>query len=109
MALGYYTRTVIVAWDFRNGALTRRSLTASGVHSNNGTKATPSLSGDIFGDWSEEVIWPTTDNTKLRIYSTPLPTDRRVVTLLHDVQYREAIAWQNTAYNQPPHPSFAIR
>ncbi|HEX5205495.1 MAG TPA: cellulose binding domain-containing protein [Actinoplanes sp.] len=86
-----------------------RLLTASDVHSNNGTKSTPSLSGDILGDWREEVIWPTTANNALRIYSTPTPTDRRVVTLLHDVQYREAIAWQNTAYNQPPHPSFAIR
>ena len=29
----------------------------------------------------------------------------RITTLLHDPQYRVAIAWQNTAYNQPPHPS----
>jgi hypothetical protein len=35
----------------------------AGVHSNNSTKSTPSLSGDLFGDWREEVIWPTTDNT----------------------------------------------
>jgi hypothetical protein len=27
---------------------------------------------------------------------------------MHDPQYRVAIAWQNTAYNQPPHPSFAL-
>ena len=85
-----------------------RLLTASGVHSNNGTKSTPSLSGDILGDWREEVIWPTTDNTALRIYSTPTPTDRRITTLLQDAQYRVALAWQNTAYNQPPHPSFFI-
>jgi rhamnogalacturonan endolyase len=85
-----------------------RLLTAAGVHSNNGTKSTPSLSGDILGDWREEVIWPTSDNARLRIYSTPIPTGRRIVTLLHDVQYREAIAWQNTAYNQPPHPSAAV-
>jgi hypothetical protein len=85
-----------------------RLLTASGVHSNNGTKATPSLSGDVLGDWREEVIWPTTDNRALRIYSTPHPTDRRITTLVHDTQYRVALAWQNTAYNQPPHPSFAI-
>ncbi|GLY00602.1 MULTISPECIES: rhamnogalacturonan lyase [Actinoplanes] len=83
-------------------------LTASGVHSNNSTKATPSLSGDILGDWREEVIWPTTDNTKLRIFSTPTSTGIRAITLLHDIQYREALAWQNTAYNQPPHPSFSI-
>jgi rhamnogalacturonan endolyase len=25
---------------------------------------------------------------------------------MHDPQYRLAIAWQNVAYNQPPHVSF---
>ncbi|MEV6177899.1 rhamnogalacturonan lyase [Streptomyces sp. NPDC052015] len=85
-----------------------RLLTASGVHSNNGTKATPSLSGDILGDWREEVVWPTTNNTALRIYSTPTETGTKITTLLHDTQYRTALAWQNTAYNQPPHPSFFI-
>jgi rhamnogalacturonan endolyase len=85
-----------------------RLLTAAGVHSNNGTKSTPSLSGDLLGDWREEVVWPTTDNTALRIYATPAPTDRRITTLLQDPMYRVALAWQNTAYNQPPHPSFFI-
>ncbi|MFJ3304037.1 rhamnogalacturonan lyase [Streptomyces sp. NPDC086549] len=85
-----------------------RLLTASGVHSDNSTKATPSLSGDILGDWREEAVWPTTDNTALRIYSTPYETTTRITTLLHDTQYRTALAWQNTAYNQPPHPSFFI-
>ncbi|WP_428951301.1 rhamnogalacturonan lyase [Streptomyces sp. cg35] len=85
-----------------------RLLTGSGVHSNNSTKATPSLSGDLLGDWREEVVWPTTDNTALRIYSTPDVTSTRITTLLHDTQYRTALAWQNTAYNQPPHPSFFI-
>ena len=85
-----------------------RLLTASGVHANNGTKSTPSLSADILGDWREEVIWPTTDNTKLRIYSTTDSTSISRVSLMQDRMYREAVAWQNTAYNQPPHPSFAI-
>ncbi|MFE0905879.1 rhamnogalacturonan lyase [Streptomyces rochei] len=85
-----------------------RLLTGSGVASNNGTKATPVLSGDILGDWREEVVWRTSNNTALRIYSTPHDTDRRITTLLHDPQYRTALAWQNTAYNQPPHPSFFI-
>ncbi|WP_438272464.1 rhamnogalacturonan lyase [Streptomyces bobili] len=85
-----------------------RLLTASGVHSNNGTKSTPSLSGDILGDWREEVVWPTSNNTALRIYSTPVETGTKITTLLHDTQYRTALAWQNTAYNQPPHPSFFI-
>lgn len=85
-----------------------RLLTGSGVHSNNGTKSTPALSGDILGDWREEVVWPTTNNTALRIYSTPVQTSTRITTLLQDTQYRTALAWQNTAYNQPPHPSFFI-
>ncbi|TLS41101.1 rhamnogalacturonan lyase [Streptomyces montanus] len=85
-----------------------RLLTGASVHSNNGTKATPSLSGDIFGDWREEVVWPTSDNTALRIYSTPYETSAKITTLLHDTMYRTALAWQNTAYNQPPHPSFHI-
>ncbi|MFH9814907.1 rhamnogalacturonan lyase [Streptomyces sp. NPDC017230] len=85
-----------------------RLLTGSGVASNNGTKATPVLAGDILGDWREEVIWRSTNNTALRIYSTPHDTDRRITTLLHDTQYRTALAWQNTAYNQPPHPSFFL-
>ncbi|BCY10045.1 rhamnogalacturonan lyase [Actinoplanes sp. L3-i22] len=85
-----------------------RLLTASDVHSNNGTKATPSLQADILGDWREEVIWPTTDNTRLRIYSTTDSTSISHTSLMQDRMYREAVAWQNTAYNQPPHPSFAI-
>ncbi|WP_328352861.1 rhamnogalacturonan lyase [Streptomyces sp. NBC_00445] len=85
-----------------------RLLTGASVHSNNGTKATPSLSGDIFGDWREEVVWPTSNNTALRIYSTPHETGTKITTLLHDTMYRTALAWQNTAYNQPPHPSFHI-
>ncbi|MDT0401868.1 MULTISPECIES: rhamnogalacturonan lyase [Streptomyces] len=85
-----------------------RLLTGSGVASNNGTKATPVLSGDILGDWREEVVWRTGDNKNLRIYSTPHDTDRRITTLLHDTLYRTALAWQNTAYNQPPHTGFFI-
>ncbi|WP_161554951.1 rhamnogalacturonan lyase [Ereboglobus luteus] len=75
---------------------------------NNGTKATPCLSGDIFGDWREEVIWRTKDNRELRIYTTTIPTEHRLHTLMHDRQYRLAIAWQNTTYNQPPHPGFYL-
>jgi rhamnogalacturonan endolyase len=85
-----------------------RLLTASGVHANNGTKSTPSLSADILGDWREEVIWPTTDNKALRIYSTTDATSISHVSLMQDRMYREGVAWQNTAYNQPPHPSFAM-
>lgn len=85
-----------------------RLLTGSGVASNNGTKATPALSADILGDWREEVIWRTSDSRALRIYSTTDSTTITHPSLMQDRQYRLAVAWQNTGYNQPPHPSFAI-
>ena len=85
-----------------------RLLTADGATTNNGTKSNPALSGDMFGDWREEVIWRTTNNSALRIYTTTNVASNRIYTLLHDPQYRVAIAWQNTAYNQPPHPGFFI-
>jgi rhamnogalacturonan endolyase len=83
-------------------------LDAVGFRSNNGTKATPTLSADLFGDWREEVILAAEDGKSLRIFSSTIPTDYRFVTLMHDPQYRQSIAWQNVAYNQPPHTSFYL-
>lgn len=83
-----------------------RIFTADGALSNNGSKSTPALSADIFGDWREELILRSADNTELRIYSTTIPTTIRQYTLMHDPQYRLSIAWQNVGYNQPPHTSF---
>jgi len=85
-----------------------RIFTAEGCASNNWTKSTPALSADIFGDWREELILRTTDNKNLRIYTTTIPTAHRIVTLMHDPQYRLAIATQNVGYNQPPHTSFFL-
>lgn len=76
--------------------------------SNNGTKATPCLSADILGDWREEVIWRTAGNSKLRIYTTTIPSTHKFYTLMQDPQYRLSVAWQNTAYNQPPHTGFYL-
>lgn len=100
-------KNTIAKWDWtkeKSVAL----LTAQDCVSNNGTKSTPTLSADILGDWREEVIWPTVDGKELRIYTTTIPTDVRLYTLMHDPQYRMSIAWQNVAYNQPPHLGFSI-
>jgi rhamnogalacturonan endolyase len=85
-----------------------RIFTASGCRSINGSKSTPVLSADLFGDWREEVIFRTKDNLNLRIYTTIIPTKSRLCTLMHDPQYRLAVAAQNVAYNQPPNTSFNI-
>lgn len=99
--------TNIDKWDFVNGK-TIKLLDASenDCVKNNGTKSNPVLSADIFGDWREEVIYRTKDNQELRIFSTTIPTSHRFYTLMQDPQYRLSIAWQNVAYNQPPHTGF---
>ena len=75
----------------------------------NGTKNTPSLVADLFGDWREElVVRNETDPTTMYIISTPVTSENRVYTLMHDATYRVAIAWQNTAYNQPPHLGYYL-
>lgn len=83
-------------------------LLASGTASNNSTKRNPCLQADIFGDWREELVARTSSSSALRIYTTDIPTEYRIVTLMQDRHYRLAIAWQNVAYNQPPHTSFYI-
>jgi len=89
---------------------TTRLLTAYnyGAASNNSTKATPVISADIFGDWREEVVWRTSDNTALLLFTSPYATTYRIPTLMHDPQYRVQVAGQNMGYNQPPHPSFFL-
>lgn len=85
-----------------------RIKTTKGHLSNNSTKATPNLSGDILGDWREEIIARSSDGNSLRIYMTDIPTEYRIVTLMHDLQYRAQVAGQNVAYNQPPHTSYYL-
>ncbi|WP_116125536.1 rhamnogalacturonan lyase [Lewinella sp. IMCC34183] len=97
----------ITKWDWENERVDTLLL-AEGATSNNGTKATPALSADLFGDWREEVILRSEDNQELRIYTTTIPTEHRFITLMQNLAYRVAIAWQNVAYNQPPHPDFFI-
>lgn len=75
----------------------------------NSTKSTPNLQADIFGDWREELIlWSSADNATLNIFTTIDPTSYRVPTLMHDHVYRMGVAWQNVAYNQPPHLGYYL-
>ena len=76
----------------------------------NGSKNTPNLLADIFGDWREElVLYSVSDaETYLGIYSTNIETKYYVPTLMHDHTYRMGICWQNTAYNQPPHLGYNL-
>ena len=93
--------------DKWNGNGTSRLFTAynyANAKEVNGTKANPCLSADILGDWRGEMIfYNSVDPSQIVIFTTTIPTTHRLFTLMHDPVYRMSVAWQNVAYNQPPH------
>ena len=85
------------------------SSTYNNAQTANYTKATPCLQADILGDWREElVMWNKKDSSEVMIFTTWTPTTYAVPTLMHDHTYRMGVAWQNTAYNQPPHLGYYL-
>lgn len=90
--------------DWRRGTL----LVADGTRTNNGTKGNPSLVADVLGDWREELLVRTADSSAIRIYLSTEVTDRKLYTLMHDLQYRAEVARQQTTYNQPSYPGFYL-
>ncbi len=107
---GDITREVLSGCAIKEWSLTEKYslLEPDDCKYNNDTKANPAISGDILGDWREEVIWRTEDNEHLRIYTTTDTTEYGLYTLVQDPQYRLSLAWQNVGYNQPPHTGFFI-
>ena len=83
-------------------------FTADGTANCNWTKNTPSATGDILGDWREEIIVRTNDNKYVRVYTTNIATNYRNYTLWHDHQYRQGMVWESMGYNQPPHASYFL-
>lgn len=99
-------KNVITKW---NGQKPVPLRTFTGARHTSGSKAVPNISADILGDWREEVVLcDAEDPSKLHIYTTTIPTEHRLYTLMHDPMYRLGIAWQNVGYNQPPHLGFYI-
>ena len=75
----------------------------------NSTKKTPNLTADLLGDWREEIIlWDSSDGCTLNIFTTNIPTEYAIPTLMHDHTYRMGVAWQNSSYNQPPHVGYYL-
>jgi rhamnogalacturonan endolyase len=68
----------------------------------------PCLAGDLLGDWREELLLVAPDSKSLRLYTTTIPTNLRLTTLLADRQYRLGLVWQNVVYNKPCYPSFYL-
>lgn len=75
-------------------------------HLNNDSKNNACLTGDILGDWREELL--VANGTGMRLYTTSRPTTFRIPTLWHDHGYRQGMVWETIGYNQPPHPSYFL-
>ena len=90
-------------WDWKTN--TEKEIFTTGSR---GGGRGPNIMGDLLGDWREEILMTSPDGKSLRLYTTTIPTEHRIYTLMHDPQYRLAIAWQNVVYNKPPHPGFFL-
>ncbi len=110
--------TNILKWNYEESK-TEELLYSEEIWSNNGTKGNMGLVADILGDWREEIITRTTDavnadgsyvdsNNKIRVYMTTIQTDYVVPCLLENLAYREGVAWQNVAYNQPANLDYLL-
>ncbi|WP_194202112.1 rhamnogalacturonan lyase family protein [Glycomyces albidus] len=97
----------IADWDPEMGTQ-EEIFTPEGVDTNNGTKGNAVLTGDLLGDWREEVILRKESNDGVRLFTTTIASDHALPTLMNDPQYRLAVSWQNVSYNQPPWPSFFL-
>lgn len=83
-------------------------LDPQGTLTNNGTKGNPCLVADIFGDYRDEIILRLEDSSAVRIYTNTDLSAHKLFTLLHDIQYRVGVAWQNNCYNQPCYTKFYL-
>lgn len=81
-------------------------LKPEGTVTNNGTKGNPCLVADVLGDFRDNLLLRLADDSAIRIFVNTEVTHHKLYTLLHDIQYRCGIAWQNNCYNQPVWPSF---
>lgn len=84
------------------------SYYGGGVSSNNSSKANPCYYGDFLGDYREEVIYRSSDNKSIYLFSTNHPTEHRFTYLLDDHTYDMSQAMQNIGYNQPTHLGYYI-
>ena len=66
------------------------------------------MQADILGDWREEMIAVGPNGDTMRLFTTTIPPEHRIHTLMHDPMYRLAVAWQNVVYNKPPQVGFYL-
>ncbi|KAH7166585.1 hypothetical protein EDB81DRAFT_839088 [Dactylonectria macrodidyma] len=66
----------------------------------------PIFQGDFLGDWREELIFPNADFNELLIFTTPIESDIRLYTLMHNSDYRNAVTLKG--YVQSHHVDYFL-
>lgn len=75
-------------WNYASQSVSR-VLTIYKFHGATGSaRAAPLFYGDIMGDWREEMIYATNDYSGLVVFTTDIPTNKRIYTLPHNPEYR---------------------
>jgi rhamnogalacturonan endolyase len=64
------------------------TVTLEGIY---GARNAAPLYGDMFGDWREEVLLEKSDSSGFRVYTTAIPTEKRIYTLVHNPEYRNSM------------------
>lgn len=109
MAEELFYDATIDKWDGKGNFNHVLQMQGYGNSSSVNGKPHPCLIADIMGDWREEVIlFDSSDNCTLNIFTTNIPTDVRVPWLMTDHLYEMGIAWQNVGYNMPAHLSYYL-
>jgi hypothetical protein len=104
----YPEATLIAKWNYETNEQ-ENLLYSEDILTSNGTKGNLGLIADLTGDWRDEFIARCAeDDSKIRLYTTTYETDYVIPCSLDDLQYREGVAWENVAYNQPTHTSYLV-
>ena len=114
LADDFYGKNVLEYWNPTQNAFWRLQINGGNYvigNYNNSSKQNPCVSGDLLGDWREEIVtWNQSGaNYRLIINATSYPTDYGMPHLMDDPSYRAQLISQNVVYNQPPHLSYDLR
>jgi hypothetical protein len=114
LADDFYGKNVLEAWNPNSGGFGRMQVNGGNYvigNYNNSSKQNPCVSGDLLGDWREEIVtWQQSGNDyQLVINATDFQTDYAIPHLMDDPAYRAQLISQNVVYNQPPHLSYDLR
>ena len=115
LADDFYGKNIIEYWNPEANGFWRMQINDGNYvvgNYNNSSKQNPCVSGDLLGDWREEIVTWDQDgsgNYRLVINATNYETLYTLPHLMDDYAYRAQLVAENSVYNQPPHVSYDPR